>query len=82
MVLNCFSAAMLFSRTYDNTQRWLIIFVTEIVIHIYISICRCLYIYIYTYVYTHIHIYMYIEECNSMYIHFECHLMRQWLKKG
>ena len=82
MVLNCFSAAMLFSRTYENTQRWLIISVTEIVIHIYISICRCLYIYIYTYVYTHIHIYMHIEECNSMYIHFECHLMRQWLKKG
>ena len=55
MVLNCFSAAMLFSRTYDNTQRWLIISVTEIVIHIYISICRCLYIYTYV-----IHIYTYI----------------------
>ena len=46
MVLNCFTAAMLFSRTHDNTERWLIISVTEIVNHIYISICS-LYIYVY-----------------------------------
>ena len=51
MVLNCFTAAVLFSRTHDNTERWLIISVTEIVNHIYISICSFIYIYIYIYVY-------------------------------
>ena len=50
MVLNCFTAAMLFSRTHDNTERWLIISVTEIVNHIYIY-QYVVYIYIYTYMF-------------------------------